>query len=75
MDDYPDACSSFSEKGYAVVPGFASNEQVDGLRRRMTELIETFDPKKDSTLNVFTTNEQVCLARGREGGREGASER
>ena len=58
-DDYPDARSSFNDKGYAVIPGFASSDQVDGLRRRMAELVEVFDPKRDSTLNVFTTNEQV----------------
>ncbi|GKC69337.1 phytanoyl-CoA dioxygenase, partial [Tanacetum coccineum] len=41
---------------YLVIESFSSNEEVEGLRKRMDELIHGFDPS--SSASVFSTKNQ-----------------
>lgn len=52
----------FEENGYLVVPGFASNDECEGMMERMDSLLEAWDP--DHTLEVFRTDEQQTSAQG-----------
>ena len=35
---------NFDRDGFIVLPGFASPEEATGMKARMTELIEAWDP-------------------------------
>jgi phytanoyl-CoA hydroxylase len=46
----------FERDGYLVLPGFVSARDCDGLRARMAELIEAFEPGEVAT--VFSTTQR-----------------
>ena len=45
--------AGFARDGFGVVPGFASEAECDGMRERMSELIDAWDPTE---LVVFRTD-------------------
>jgi phytanoyl-CoA hydroxylase len=45
--------AGFARDGFGVVPGFASEAECDGMRARMAELIDGWDPEE---LVVFRTD-------------------
>lgn len=49
------ARADFERDGYLVVPDFVSSRQCDGLRARMAELVESFEPGAVAT--IFSTGE------------------
>ncbi|KAJ4709748.1 Phytanoyl-CoA dioxygenase [Melia azedarach] len=50
-----DNLNSFNSHGYIVLESFASNEEIDSMRKRMDELLDGFDC---STSSVFSTKNQ-----------------
>lgn len=46
----------FEENGFLIVPNYLSEEEVEALRQRMTELLEKIELDHQS---VFTTNQQT----------------
>ncbi|KAJ4709726.1 Phytanoyl-CoA dioxygenase [Melia azedarach] len=50
-----DNLNSFNSHGYIVLESFASNEEIDSMRKRMDELLDGFDC---STSSVFSTKKQ-----------------
>lgn len=53
----PQQIESFREKGYLVVPGFASPQEVAALKERAEALVEGFDPE---SISIFTTKNQAA---------------
>jgi phytanoyl-CoA hydroxylase len=47
--------TDFERDGYLVLPGFVPPEQCDGLRGRMAEMLEAFEPAEVAT--IFSTRE------------------
>ncbi|GJV48471.1 phytanoyl-CoA dioxygenase [Tanacetum coccineum] len=46
----------FNSQGYLVIESYSRNEEVEGLRNRMDELLHGFDPS--SSASVFSTKNQ-----------------
>jgi phytanoyl-CoA hydroxylase len=46
----------YREDGYLVLPDFKPRHEIDALRRRAEQIVESFDPAAGS--GVFTTNQQ-----------------
>jgi phytanoyl-CoA hydroxylase len=47
--------ADFERDGYLVLPGFVPSDQCDGLRTRMGQLLEMFEPAEVAT--IFSTKE------------------
>lgn len=52
----PEQLESFNSNGFLVMESFASSEEIDGMRKRMDELLDRFDPS--STSSIFSTKNQ-----------------
>lgn len=49
----------FDSNGYLVLESFASQEEIQSMRKRMEELLDEFDCSSDTS--VFSTKNQVKI--------------
>jgi len=54
-DAFDAVSEAFARDGYAVVPGFASTAECDGMMSRMAELVDAWDPATERS--IFRTDE------------------
>lgn len=52
-----DQIDFYHQNGYLVIPNYLDNDTVQNMRRRMSEIVDNFDPV--SSQSIFTTKEQT----------------
>lgn len=52
----PDQVAEYERNGYLVIEGFATQDEMRGLRERAESILASFDPE---SVSVFSTKDQV----------------